>query len=160
MECFKAIKKKIYRNSNTYPLLADVGSGNGVPGLIWAICDESLNVVLIEKSAKKIAFLNHTIGVLKLSQRVTTIWDNVNKINTVQFDIITSRAYSDCLKFLESTKSISKKNSIWMIMTTTSRSSSLTKEALEKLSIEVNEIIYVKINNEKTNKQIIFFKNK
>ena len=97
---------------------------------------------------------------MKLGKRVTTIWNNVNKINTLQFDIITSRAYSDCLRFLESTKSISKKSSTWMIMTTTSRSSNLTKKALKKLSIEINEILSVKINNEKTNKQIIFFKNK
>ena len=160
MECFEPSKKKIYQSSNTTPLIADVGSGNGVPGLIWAISDESLNIVLIEKNSKKIAFLNHTIGVLKLGKRVTTIWNNVNKINTLQFDIITSRAYSDCLRFLESTKSISKKSSTWMIMTTTSRSSNLTKKALKKLSIEINEILSVKINNEKTNKQIIFFKNK
>ena len=66
----------------------------------------------------------------------------------------------DCLKFLESTKSISKKSSTWMIMTTTSRSSNLTKKALKKLRIEINKIIFVKINNKKTNKQIIFFANK
>ena len=122
MECFRTTKKKTYLSLETTPLIADVGSGNGVPGLIWAICDKPINIVLIEKNAKKIAFLNHAIGILNIGHRVTTLCEDVSKINSVQFDIITSRAYSDCLKFIESTKSISKENSIWMIMTTISRS--------------------------------------
>lgn len=136
-----------------------MGSGNGVPGLIWAICDENFNIVLIEKNAKKIAFLNHIIGVLNLGNRVTTIWDDVKKLKSLEFDVITSRAFSDCLKFLDSTKFISKKDSIWMIMTTISRSSKITEDALKDLNVKINKIISVEINNQKTNKQIIFFEN-
>jgi 16S rRNA (guanine(527)-N(7))-methyltransferase RsmG len=158
LECYRTTKKKIYQSLKASPLIADVGSGNGVPGLIWAICDKTINIVLIEKNAKKIAFLNHTIGILNLGHRVTTLCDDVSKINSVQFDIITSRAYSDCLKFIESTKSISKENSIWMIMTTVSRSSNITENALKKINMEINKVISVKLNKEKTNKQIIFFK--
>ena len=51
MYCFKTSKKKINEKSGPIPIIADVGSGNGVPGLIWAICDDSLNIVLIEKNA-------------------------------------------------------------------------------------------------------------
>ena len=136
-----------------------MGSGNGVPGLIWAICDENFNIVLIEKNAKKIAFLNHTIGVLNLGNRVTTIWGDVKKLKSLKFDVITSRAFSDCLKFLDCTKFISKKDSIWMIMTTISRSSKITENALKDLNVKINKIISVEINNKKTNKQIIFFEN-
>jgi len=160
MHCFKTSKKKINEKSEPIPIIADVGSGNGVPGLIWAICDDSLNIVLIEKNAKKIAFLNHVIGILNLGSRVKTIRDDVNKINTLQIDIITSRAYSSCLKFLESTKSISKTDSLWMIMTTNKRSSQLTENTLKKINMEINKTISIEVKNKKTDKQIIFFNSK
>ena len=100
------------------------------------------------------------IGILNLGSRVNTIRDDVNKINTLQIDIITSRAYSNCLKFLESTTSISKKDSLWMIMTTNKCSSQLTKNTLKKINMEINKTISIEVKNKKTDKQIIFFNSK
>jgi len=109
---------------------------------------------------KKVAFLNYAIGELDLNHRVTTINDDVKNIKSKQFDIITSRAYTDCVNFLMSTKIISKKDSSWMIMTTLSRSSKLTADMLKKLKLNINKITPVTVNNRKTNKQIIWLQYK
>ena len=40
------------------PSIIDIGSGNGSPGIVWAICNENISLKLVEKSRKKFAFLN------------------------------------------------------------------------------------------------------
>lgn len=47
-------------------LLIDVGSGAGFPGVPLALVFPHLEVVLLEATGKKVAFLNHLIGVLGL----------------------------------------------------------------------------------------------
>lgn len=148
--------KKISKNKqNKVNIIADIGSGNGVPGIIWSITDPELNIVLVEKTAKKIAFLNHVIGLLKLSKKVSTIKDDVRNIRANQFDVITSRAFANCENFLEATKSISKKDTFWLMMTTKSRSSKLTEKILNKLNVKVISQTSVTINKKRTEKQII-----
>ena len=58
---------------HTLPLLpsegkvADLGSGAGLPGMIWAICRPDLEVVLCESIRKKAAFLEKVRSLLDLS---------------------------------------------------------------------------------------------
>ena len=40
------------------PSIIDIGSGNGSPGVVWAICNENISLKLVEKSRKKFAFLS------------------------------------------------------------------------------------------------------
>lgn len=52
------------------PSLLDVGSGAGFPGLPLKILHPELDLTLLEPSAKKTAFLRHTIGTLGLSKAI------------------------------------------------------------------------------------------
>ena len=52
------------------PSIIDIGSGNGSPGVVWAICKKNISLKLVEKSRKKFAFLTSLIGTLELSSRV------------------------------------------------------------------------------------------
>src|SRR5690349_1312230 len=47
--------------------LADVGSGGGVPGIPLAIARPDVQIVLIESTRKKAAFLEDTVGKLGLA---------------------------------------------------------------------------------------------
>jgi 16S rRNA (guanine527-N7)-methyltransferase len=47
--------------------LVDVGSGGGLPGLVLAACLSNVDVVLLERSEKKCAFLNRCVGELALT---------------------------------------------------------------------------------------------
>jgi len=84
--------------------LADIGSGAGFPGLILAIAAKdrkmSLKIKLIEKSPKKIFFLNQIIKNLKLD--ACTINKNVQDKNfSFDDDILVARAFKPLPVILE-----------------------------------------------------------
>ncbi len=59
------------------PCLLDVGSGNGVPGLVWAVVLPAARVVLVERVARKAAFLRHAVARLGLRGRVGVYQESV-----------------------------------------------------------------------------------
>lgn len=84
--------------------ILDVGSGAGLPGLIWAILDHELEITSIDAVQKKIAFqenISQQLNLVKfkaLHQRVETFSE--------QFSFITARAYADIEKLLDDTKNL------------------------------------------------------
>ena len=84
--------------------LVDLGSGAGFPGLVISIIALErkipLKVKLIEKSPKKIIFLNEIISQLKLN--VDTINQNVEEKKFIFVDeIFIARAFNPLAKILE-----------------------------------------------------------
>lgn len=75
------------------PVLVDMGSGAGFPGLVLAILRPDLNVHLVESDAKKCAFLQ-TISretgspVQIYNARIEDVW------HMIEADIVTARALS------------------------------------------------------------------
>ena len=74
----------------------DVGSGAGFPGLVVALLLRDRKVdcelILVEKSTKKVFFLNEVIR--KLGLNVKVINDDIRTIDPLKADILTSRAFS------------------------------------------------------------------
>lgn len=85
------------------PLIADLGSGGGLPAIPIAIIQTDWRLTLIEAIRKKTAFLQHVRGKLKLknievlSERV----ENVALQQPGQFDAVISRAFTNLARFLE-----------------------------------------------------------
>ena len=81
----------------------DVGSGAGFPGLVVALLlkDRKIdcNLVLVEKNAKKVYFLNEVIRKLNLSVEVVN--DNIDTLEPLNADILTARAFSDLKNLIE-----------------------------------------------------------
>ena len=81
----------------------DVGAGAGFPGLVVALllrerkidCD----VVLVEKNAKKVFFLNEVIRKLNLNVKVVN--KKINCIDPLNADILTARAFSELKELIE-----------------------------------------------------------
>lgn len=57
----------IYRSNPKIDVIHDLGSGNGFPGLVFAILFPAVKVVLVENDAKKCEFLKGMAAMLKLS---------------------------------------------------------------------------------------------
>ena len=55
-----------FRKYSSDTEIFDLGSGNGFPGIIFAILDPSLRVILVEKDTRKAEFLKHMGFVLDL----------------------------------------------------------------------------------------------
>src|SRR5688500_15919869 len=75
--------------------LADVGSGGGVPGIPLAIARPDAQVLLIESTKKKAAFLRSAAAELKLENVSVSEWraEDVGRSNSREtFDVAVARA--------------------------------------------------------------------
>ena len=72
--------------------VADVGSGAGLPGIPLAIARPSVPVVLIERSTRKCAFLQHAVIELELPNVDVVARDAGHYAAPEAFDTITIRA--------------------------------------------------------------------
>lgn len=70
--------------------VADVGSGAGLPGLVWAIARPDLDVTLIEPLLRRTTFLEEAIDALGLDH-VTVLRARAEDVRET-FDVVTARA--------------------------------------------------------------------
>lgn len=70
--------------------VADVGSGAGLPGLVWAIARPDLQVTLIEPLLRRTTYLEEVIVSLGLSN-VRVVRARADEVHE-EFDVVTARA--------------------------------------------------------------------
>jgi 16S rRNA (guanine527-N7)-methyltransferase len=84
--------------------VADVGSGAGLPGLVWALCRPDLRVVLVEPLLRRATFLSETVAELGVSDRVQIVRgraeDVVRGKDWTAVDVVTARAVAPLPKLL------------------------------------------------------------
>ncbi len=83
--------------------VADLGSGAGFPGLVWAIAYPEANFTLIEATKKKCTFLEEVTKALNLTN-VKVVNARVEELPTdfkEKFDIVTARAVAELRILLE-----------------------------------------------------------
>ncbi len=75
------------------PLIADIGSGSGLPAIPYKILNPDSSVVMLERSQKKCIFLRHVIDVLKL-EKIELVEADPLVTGTGPFPALMSRAFS------------------------------------------------------------------
>lgn len=97
--------------------LLDVGSGSGVPAIPWALALPGLKIQLVEKAAKKAAFLRYAASRLGLHARLLL---HPVDVSTLQADatyaMITSRAFASLSRFISQTFELSAEGTLWLYM--------------------------------------------
>jgi 16S rRNA (guanine527-N7)-methyltransferase len=73
--------------------VADVGTGAGLPGLVWAIARPDLSVTLIEPLLRRTTFLSEVVQDLQLSN-VRVVRGRAADVSET-FDVVTARAVAD-----------------------------------------------------------------
>ena len=73
--------------------VADVGSGAGLPGLVWAIARPDVQVTLIEPLLRRTTFLTEVIEELELTN-AAVVRARASEVSDV-FDVVTARAVAD-----------------------------------------------------------------
>ena len=86
-----SIKPKAY--------ILDLGTGGGLPGIPWAILNESANFLLLDGTKKKIDAVSNIVKELGL-ENVKTLWgraENIGKMDEYKnrFDYVICRAVAD-----------------------------------------------------------------
>lgn len=95
--------------------LADIGSGPGIPGIILAIAEPTLDVTLIDSNLKMTRFAETAIRALALPN-VQVIRARVESLPADQFDQAISRAYAATADFLSSTAHLVRPGGEWLAM--------------------------------------------
>ncbi|QNN56814.1 16S rRNA (guanine(527)-N(7))-methyltransferase RsmG [Diaphorobacter ruginosibacter] len=94
--------------------LLDVGSGGGLPGVVFAICCPDLDVSCVDTVAKKAAFINQAAAALRLPNlhgihaRVETL--------TQKFDVVSCRAFASLIDFTTWSRQALADHAVWLAM--------------------------------------------
>ncbi len=85
---------KLFENAHNNPdfTAGDIGSGGGLPGIPLAAAFSDVNFCLVERMAKRCAFLENVAAILGL-KNVTVINSEAEKVQKEKFDVITFRAF-------------------------------------------------------------------
>ena len=73
--------------------VADVGSGGGLPGLVWAIARPDISMTLIEPLLRRTTFLSEVVDELGLAN-VTVLRGRADEV-TERYDVVTARAVAE-----------------------------------------------------------------
>lgn len=77
--------------------VADVGSGAGLPGLVWAIVRPDIQVTLIESMQRRCDFLREAVGELGLDTRVDVVRGRAEE-QEGRWELVTARAVAPLAK--------------------------------------------------------------
>jgi 16S rRNA (guanine527-N7)-methyltransferase len=104
------------RHAKGQPLrMMDVGSGGGLPGVVVAICDPSIDVTCVDAVAKKATFIKQVAAEIGLPN-LHGEHSRVEALDAAPFDLITSRAFASLLDFTTLTREHLKLGAIWLAM--------------------------------------------
>ncbi|MDH0863065.1 16S rRNA (guanine(527)-N(7))-methyltransferase RsmG [Mitsuaria sp. GD03876] len=95
--------------------LMDVGSGGGLPGVVIAICDPTIDVTCVDTVGKKAFFIAQVAAEIGLPN-LHAEHSRVEQLKTAPFDVITSRAFASLADFTEWTRMHLKPGAVWAAM--------------------------------------------
>ncbi len=77
----------------------DVGSGAGLPGIVWSILRPDLKISLIEPMQRRVDFLQEALELLSLDSRITVTRARAEELpGEVTADVVTARAVAPLTK--------------------------------------------------------------
>ena len=95
--------------------LLDVGSGGGLPGVVFAVCCPTIDVSCVDTVGKKAAFIQQAAVSLKL-RNLHGVHARVESLTTA-FDIISCRAFAALPDFVTwSRKALATPHGVWLAM--------------------------------------------
>lgn len=95
--------------------LLDVGSGGGLPGVVFAVCCPDVDVSCVDTVGKKAAFIQQAAVALKL-RNLHGVHARVETLTT-PFDIISCRAFASLPDFVTwSRAALEAQHGVWLAM--------------------------------------------
>lgn len=94
--------------------LLDVGSGGGLPGVVFAICCPALAVSCVDTVAKKAAFVQQVAAELRLGN-LRGVHARVENLSG-PFDVVSCRAFASLPDFVNWSQAALGEGSVWLAM--------------------------------------------
>lgn len=95
--------------------ILDVGSGGGLPGIVWAVLMPGVDVTCVDAVGKKAAFIRQAAGELRLPN-LQARHARVESRKDGPFDLITSRAFASLKDFTRLTRHLLAADGAWVAM--------------------------------------------
>jgi 16S rRNA (guanine527-N7)-methyltransferase len=96
--------------------ILDVGSGGGLPGVVLAIAGEGVDVTCIDAVGKKASFIRQAALELGL-KNLGAIHNRIEQCApSLQYDLLTSRAFASLVDFVRVTRHVVKPAGVWAAM--------------------------------------------
>lgn len=95
--------------------ILDVGSGGGLPGLVWAVMNAEFDVTCVDSVGKKAAFVQQAAASLGLGN-LHSQHARVETLSTVRFDVVASRAFASLPDFVAMTAGLVAEGGVWLAM--------------------------------------------
>jgi 16S rRNA (guanine527-N7)-methyltransferase len=94
----------------------DVGSGGGLPGVVFAIAEPEWAVTCVDAVAKKVSFIRQVSAELGL-RHLQAVHARVEDFApAAAFDVVTSRAFASLADFVSLTRHLVNPDGCWMAM--------------------------------------------
>lgn len=97
------------------PRILDVGSGGGLPGVVWAVLMPQADITCVDTVGKKAAFIRQAGGSLGL-RNLQARHARVEQLKEAPFDLITSRAFSSLVDLTRLTRPLLAADGQWVAM--------------------------------------------
>ncbi len=89
----RAVREFTPENGNSCIEIADLGSGNGMPGLVLACASpENWHFSLVERMGRRTGFLRNAVAVTGLSETVSVLQSDMEQLDRT-FDVLVMRAF-------------------------------------------------------------------
>lgn len=93
----------------------DVGSGGGLPGVVIATMDPAAEVVCVDTSRKKAAFIQQVAGSIRLPH-LRSVHARVEELTEPPFGVVISRAFASLSDFTRLTRPTMAADGVWVAM--------------------------------------------
>ncbi|WP_333905604.1 16S rRNA (guanine(527)-N(7))-methyltransferase RsmG [Delftia acidovorans] len=94
--------------------MLDVGSGGGLPGVVFAICCPQVDVHCVDTVGKKAAFIQQAAATLRLSN-LRGIHSRVEQLTT-RYPLISCRAFASLVDFTSWSRQALEEGGTWLAM--------------------------------------------
>ena len=130
--------KKIAEKIGANVKIADIGSGGGLPGIPLAAAFPQFNFFLVERMAKRCAFLENCAAILGLKN--VTVWNKeAEKVPAESFDISVFRAFRPLdEKMIKTLLSLTKTGGFLAAYKAKSENIKIEMDAINKIVPEYN----------------------
>lgn len=127
--------------------VADVGSGAGLPGLVWAIIRADLVIYLVEPLLRRATFLTEIVSELDLSDRVVVLRTRSEDLGAdwTGVDVVTARAVARLEKLVPWTLPLARPGGVLLAMKGAGAADELAEAAgvIEECGGEPGEVVTV-----------------